>query len=60
MERGTSGTFNVVRPKPREPLTMEHFLETCREGSGSEARFVWVAEGFLEEHEVAAWWELPC
>jgi 2'-hydroxyisoflavone reductase len=60
MERGTHGTFNVVGPHPRDPLTMQRYLETCREVSGSQATFVWVEEKFLEDHEVAAWSNLPC
>ncbi len=60
MQRGTGGTFNVVGPHPREPLTMKRYLDTCRDVGGPDAQFVWVAEEFLEEHEVGAWSNLPC
>jgi 2'-hydroxyisoflavone reductase len=54
-EDRTSGTFNAVRPA--EPFG--DLLEVCREVSGSDARFVWVDESFLLEHEVGQWMELP-
>jgi 2'-hydroxyisoflavone reductase len=38
---------------------MAAFLETCRAVAGSDARFTWVGEAFLAEHEVAPWTELP-
>ena len=60
MQRGTGGTFNVVGPHPRDPLTMQRYLDTCREVSGADAKFVWVGEEFLEEHEIAPWSNLPC
>lgn len=60
MEQGTGGTFNVVGPHPRQPLTMRRYLETCREVGGADATLVWVDQSFLEEHEVAPWSHLPC
>lgn len=60
MERRTGGVFNVVGPHPRNPLTMGRLLRTCKGVSGSDATFVWADAGFLAEHEVGAWMDMPC
>lgn len=60
LERGVTGTFNVVGPHPRRPLTMGAFLQICKEVSGSNAEFVHAEADFLEAHQVGAWGELPC
>ncbi len=60
LEQGTGGTFNVVGPHPRHPLTMRKLLETCRKVTGSDARFVWADNAFLEEHGVGPWMDMPC
>ncbi|MGD6775684.1 SDR family oxidoreductase [Sutcliffiella horikoshii] len=52
-----TGTFNVTGPTT--PLTMEHFLTTCKRVSGSDAEFVWADESFLLEQQVAPWTEMP-
>jgi 2'-hydroxyisoflavone reductase len=54
-ENRSGGTFNAVT----EPFTMESMLETMRAALNPEARLVWVDEGFLLEHEVGEWMELP-
>jgi 2'-hydroxyisoflavone reductase len=41
------------------PLTMQQLVETCRNVSGSDARFVWVDETFLTEAGVTPWSEMP-
>jgi 2'-hydroxyisoflavone reductase len=56
-EQGATGRFNATGPVP--PLTMEGVLKSCREVTGSDARFVWVSDDFLHEHEVGEWMELP-
>ena len=56
-ERRVAGVFNATGPEP--PLTMARFLEACRDAAASDARFVWVDEAFLLEHEVGPWEELP-
>ncbi len=52
-EQRATGVYNATGPD--YPLPMRQFLETCRATTGSDARFTWVSEGFLEEREV----ELP-
>lgn len=56
-EERRTGTLNATGPE--QPLTMAEFLEACREVTGSDARFSWVAEDFLLEREVVAFTELP-
>ncbi len=60
MERSTGGTFNVIGPHPRTPLTMKRLLETCKTVTGSDATFVWASNAFLEAHEVGPWMNMPC
>lgn len=60
MEHGTSGTFNVVGPHPKDPLTMGHYLRTCKKASGSDATFTWVPADFLTEEQIGAWMNMPC
>lgn len=52
---GRSGTFNVTSAV----YPLGELLETAREVSGSDARFTYVSEEFLQEQEVGAWMELP-
>jgi 2'-hydroxyisoflavone reductase len=54
-EQPIKGTFNATG----EPLGLETVLETARESSGSDARFLWVDEALLLEREVGPWMELP-
>jgi 2'-hydroxyisoflavone reductase len=56
-DRHTTGVFNATGPD--HPLTMVSALETMRGVSGSDARFTWVADKFLERNEVGAWMEMP-
>ncbi len=56
-EMGTTGVFNAKGPD--RPLTMGDLLATCKAVSGSDARFVWVGEDFLQAQGVGAWMELP-
>jgi 2'-hydroxyisoflavone reductase len=57
IERGGTGVFNATGPV--EPLALGTVLETCRDVSGSDARFVWADEAFLLEQGVQPWTELP-
>jgi 2'-hydroxyisoflavone reductase len=52
-----AGVFNASGPDYK--LTMQGFLEACRDASGSDARFTWVGEQFLLDAGVEAWSELP-
>jgi len=56
-EGRVAGTFNATGPVPA--ITFGDVLATCRQVSGSGAELVWVDEGFLLQHEVGAWMELP-
>jgi 2'-hydroxyisoflavone reductase len=56
-EQGRGGTYAAVTPPGLH--TIGELLETCRVASGSDAEFVWVPKGFLDEHGVEAWSDLP-
>jgi 2'-hydroxyisoflavone reductase len=54
-ETGLGGTYNAVGAvTPRQEL-----LVTCRAVTGVESEIVWVDAGFLVEHGVEQWMELP-
>jgi 2'-hydroxyisoflavone reductase len=57
IESGQAGVFNAVGPA--EPFTLKALLETCREVSGSDARFTWVTEEFITEAGAEPWSDLP-
>jgi 2'-hydroxyisoflavone reductase len=59
MEEGTTGTFNVVGPHPRTPMTMLRLLEGCKAASGSDATFTWVPGQFLTENQIGPWMQMP-
>jgi 2'-hydroxyisoflavone reductase len=54
-ERRESGAFNAVN----EGVAWAELLKTCREVSGSDARFVWIDGEFLLEQGVEQWMGLP-
>jgi nucleoside-diphosphate-sugar epimerase len=56
-EKGESGTYNATGPET--PLTMQRLLEAIVAETGSDARLVWVDEGYLVENGVEAWSDLP-
>ena len=56
-EGGVTGTFTATGPE--RPLTMKDLLDACRDAASSDARFTWVDEAFLVEHQVGPWEELP-
>ncbi|MBE7103957.1 SDR family oxidoreductase [Bacillus cereus] len=56
-ENNKVGTFNVTGPK--DELTMEELLNTCKEVTNSDAEFVWIEESFLNENKVQPWTEMP-
>ena len=57
VEGRRTGIYNATGPD--QPLPMGTLLDVCRDVSQSDARFTWVDEAFLAEHEVGAWIELP-
>jgi 2'-hydroxyisoflavone reductase len=57
VEQRQVGVYNATGPA--YDLTIGQLLDTCRAVSGSDARFTWVGEQFLIEHEVGPWIELP-
>ena len=54
-EDGLGGTYNAVDHR----TSRETLVETCRRVAGADAEIVWVDSGFLLEHEVGEWMELP-
>jgi len=56
-ETKTAGVFNGTGPET--PLTMDRYLETCREVGGAEAKLVWMDEAFLLEQKVGPFSEMP-
>jgi 2'-hydroxyisoflavone reductase len=57
IENDASGIYNATGPD--HELMMGEFLETCKQVSGSVATFHWASAGFLKEHEVAPWSDMP-
>ncbi|ANU16408.1 hypothetical protein BBI11_04755 [Planococcus maritimus] len=57
VEQQVSGVFNATGPS--HSLTMEAFLETCRNALSSRAKFVWMDDEFLMANDVGYWMELP-
>lgn len=57
VEGGVTGIFNADGLP--EATSMSALLEVCRQASGSDARFTWAADEFLEENHVGPWVELP-
>lgn len=52
-----AGVFNAAGPD--YVLTMEGFLEACREACETDARFTWMGEQFLLDKGVEPWGNLP-
>jgi 2'-hydroxyisoflavone reductase len=57
LEAGLHGAYNATGPA--SPLTMQTFLETCRDATSSDATFTWVDERFLLSAGVRPRMELP-
>ncbi|MDX1688942.1 MAG: NAD-dependent epimerase/dehydratase family protein [Candidatus Promineifilaceae bacterium] len=57
IEEGKAGIYNATGPEGG--LAMAQMLSACRRVAESDARFVWVDEAFLLEHDVQPWVELP-
>jgi len=52
-----TGSYNAVSAPGI--VTMESLLQTCCDESDKPCDLVWVEDGFLTEHDVGAWMELP-
>jgi 2'-hydroxyisoflavone reductase len=57
VEARRTGVYNATGPD--YDLTIGRLFDVCRDVSGGDARFTWVAEGFLGEKELGPWIELP-
>lgn len=57
VESKADGTYNATGPAAE--LTMEEFLNTCKETVGDRTEFVWIDEKFLLGHDVNGWSEMP-
>ncbi|MEX2237907.1 MAG: epimerase [Dehalococcoidia bacterium] len=57
VERRATGPFSATGRA--DDLTMGRFLETCRQVTGSNARFEWGPEDFLKEQGLEPWSDLP-
>lgn len=57
IEKNASGIYNATGPDYE--LTFGAMLETCKQVSGSDAAFRWASVGFLEQHKVEAWSDMP-
>src|SRR5690348_2576527 len=55
--RDGGGIYNATGP--RQPMPMGQFLQTCKEVSGSDARFTWVPWSFLQEQKIRPWRDMP-
>jgi 2'-hydroxyisoflavone reductase len=57
LETNATGRYNACGPD--DSYTFGQLLETCKQVSGSDARFRWASAEFLEKHDVAAWRDFP-
>ncbi|KPJ90723.1 MAG: hypothetical protein AMS18_10170 [Gemmatimonas sp. SG8_17] len=56
-EDGIAGTFNATGPASR--LAMAEMVYGIRAATSSPVRFTWVDNGFLADHEVRPWSDMP-
>lgn len=57
VESKANGTFNATGPETE--LTMQEFLNKCRETVGNRTELIWIDEKFLLGHEVEGWSDMP-
>jgi 2'-hydroxyisoflavone reductase len=57
VEDRTVGTMNALGPERR--VTMKAVLDECNRAVGGKAQLSWVDTGFLEQHDVKGWSEMP-
>jgi len=58
VQKRQTGVYNAKGPTT-QPLTMQSLLEQCKHVSRSDARFVWIEENFLLEHDVVPYQDMP-
>jgi len=51
-EAGRTGTYNATGPASK--LTMQRFLQACKDVTRSDARFTWLSESFITERHLEA------
>lgn len=56
-ENNITGVFNAIGPKGGMP--MRTMLEACQDVSDNASSLMWVDAGFLAQHEVRAWSDMP-
>lgn len=57
IENGTTGIFNGAGPAGF--LSMQSMLEQTAQGVGAQTNLTWVDEGFLAEHGINPWSDMP-
>ncbi len=57
VEAKGTGVYNATGPS--SPISMQAFLEECRDATGSDAEFVWASEEFLLKEEIAPYMQMP-
>jgi 2'-hydroxyisoflavone reductase len=57
VESGRAGAFNVAAPKGH--ATFGAMFAHCAHATGSDIKVVWADDGFLVEHGVRQWTEIP-
>ncbi len=57
LETTTVGVMNGTGPQGGMPIVK--MLEACREASGSDARFTFVPDDFLDEQRIQGWSDVP-
>ena len=57
VENRSTGAFTATGPE--QPVSLQDVLARCQAALASDAHLVWVAEDFLEAHNVSQWMQLP-
>jgi 2'-hydroxyisoflavone reductase len=57
-EQSKVGVMNATGPVSGG-IGIGKMLEACKEAAGSDAKFTWVTDDFLEEQKISAWGDLP-
>jgi 2'-hydroxyisoflavone reductase len=58
VEQSKVGVMNATGPVSGG-IGIGKMLEACKEAAGSDAKFTWVDDAFLEEQQISAWGDLP-